>query len=154
MIVKRKKLKEQKIYKDCLFNDKIISKSQQRFKSDLHKVYTEEVYKTELSSDDERLQTFDNTTTHLNGTNAFKLCESEVLMVMKYKYLALNDKNHIKETNTIFKIIVAKCILNRSIRFRKSEMFNVMKYKDFLTDNIDHIKKTDGIFNEQINITL
>ena len=109
-------------------------------------MYTEEVYKTELSSDDERLQTFDNTTTHLNGTNAFKLCESEVLMVMKYKYLALNDKNHIKETNTIFKIIVAKCILDKSIRFHKSEMLNVMKYKDFLTDNIDHIKKTDGIF--------
>ena len=110
-------------------------------------MYTEEVYKTALSSDDDkRLQTFDNTTTHLNKTNAFKLCESEVLMVMKYKDLLLNDKNHIKETNTIFKIIVAKCILNRSIRFRKSEMFNVMKYKDFLTDNIDHIKKTNGIF--------
>ena len=110
-------------------------------------MYTEEVYKTALSSDDDkRLQTFDNTTTHLNKRNAFKLCESEVLMVMKYKDLLLNDKNHIKETNTIFKIIVAKCILNRSIRFRKSEMFNVMKYKDFLTDNIDHIKKTNGIF--------
>ena len=110
-------------------------------------MYAEEVYKTALSSDDDkRLQTFDNTTTHLNKTNAFKLCESEVLMVMKYKDLLLNDKNHIKETNTIFKIIVAKCILNRSIRFRKSEMFNVMKYKDFLTDNIDHIKKTNGIF--------
>ena len=102
-------------------------------------MYAEEVYKTALSSDDDkRLQTFDNTTTHLNKTNAFKLCESEVLMVMKYKDLLLNDKNHIKETNTIFKIIVAKCILKR---FRKSEMFNVMKYKDFLTDNIDHIKK-------------
>ena len=46
-------------YTDCLFNDKIILKSQQRFKSDHHKVYTEEVNKIALSSnDDKRLQTF------------------------------------------------------------------------------------------------
>ena len=45
-------------YTDCLFNDKIL-KSQQRFKSDHHKVYTEEVNKIALSSnDDKRLQTF------------------------------------------------------------------------------------------------
>ena len=48
-------------YKDCLFNDKIILKSQQRFKSGHHKVYTEEVNKIALSSDDDskRLQSFD-----------------------------------------------------------------------------------------------
>ena len=33
-----------------MFNDKIILKSQQRFKSDHHKVYTEEVNKIALSS--------------------------------------------------------------------------------------------------------
>ena len=37
-------------YKDSLFNDKIILKSQQRFKSDHHKVYTEEVNKIAISS--------------------------------------------------------------------------------------------------------
>ena len=37
-------------YKDSLFNDKIILKSQQRFKSDHHRVYTEEVNKIALSS--------------------------------------------------------------------------------------------------------
>ena len=35
-------------YKDCFFNDKIILKSQQRFKSDYHKVFTEEINKTAL----------------------------------------------------------------------------------------------------------
>ena len=46
-------------YKDCLFNDKVILKSQQRFKSDHHKVYTEEVNKIALSSDDDkRLKTY------------------------------------------------------------------------------------------------
>ena len=42
-----------------MLNDKIILKSQQRFKSDHHKVYTEEVNNIPLSSnDDKRLQTF------------------------------------------------------------------------------------------------
>ena len=71
-------------YKDCLLNDKIILKSQQRFKSDHHEVYTEEVNKIALSSnDDKRLQTFDRVTTYPYGTNAFKVCESE--MMSKYK---------------------------------------------------------------------
>ena len=61
-------------YKDGLFNDKIILKSQQRFKSDHHKVYTEETNKIALSSnDDKRLQTSDRIKTYPCGTNAFKL---------------------------------------------------------------------------------
>ena len=52
-------------YKDCLFNGEVILKSQQRFKSDHHKVYTEEVNKVVLSSnDDKRLQTFDRIETY------------------------------------------------------------------------------------------
>ena len=35
-------------YKDLLFNDKIILSSQQRFRSDHHRVYTEEVKKITL----------------------------------------------------------------------------------------------------------
>ena len=46
-----------KNYKDCQSNDDIILKSQQRFKSDYHNVYTEQINKIELSSnDDKRLQ--------------------------------------------------------------------------------------------------
>ena len=41
-------------YKDCLFKDKIILKSQKRFKSHHHNVYTEEINKIELSSNDGR----------------------------------------------------------------------------------------------------
>ena len=56
-------------YKDCLFNNKTILKTQQRFKSDHHKVYTEEVNKVPLSSDDDkRLQTFNRVTTYPYGT--------------------------------------------------------------------------------------
>ena len=63
-----------KNYKDCLFYDKIILKSQQRFRSDYHNVCTEQINKTVLSSnDDKRLQTFDKTITYQYGTNAFKV---------------------------------------------------------------------------------
>ena len=37
-------------YKYCLFNCEFILKSQQRFKSDHHNIYTEEVNKIALSS--------------------------------------------------------------------------------------------------------
>ena len=65
-----------------MFNGEVILKSQQRFKSDHHKVYTEEVNKIALSSDDDkRLQTFNRVTTYPYGTNAFKMCESEMIVV-------------------------------------------------------------------------
>ena len=67
-------------YKDPLFNNKMILKSQQRFKSDHHRVYTEEINKIALSSnDDKRLQTLDKITTYPYGTNAFRVRESEML---------------------------------------------------------------------------
>ena len=69
-----------KDYKDCQFSNEIILKSQQRFKSDYHNVYTEQINKIALSSnDDKRLQTFDKTTTYPYRTNAFKICENEML---------------------------------------------------------------------------
>ena len=77
-VIKRRLMFEN--YTDCLFNDKIISKSQQRFQSDYHNVCTEQINKIALSSnDDKRSQTFDKTTTYSFGTNAFKVCESEML---------------------------------------------------------------------------
>ena len=67
-------------YKHCSFNDKIILKSQQRFKRDYHNVYTEQINKIALkSNDDKKLQTFDKITTYPFGTNALKAYESEML---------------------------------------------------------------------------
>ena len=58
-----------KNYTDCLLNDKIILKSQQRFKSDYHNVYTEQINRIALSSsDDKRLQAFDKNATYPHGT--------------------------------------------------------------------------------------
>ena len=67
-------------FKDCLSNNKNVYRSQKRFKSYNHDVYPEEVNQVALSSnDDKRLQAFDRITTYPYGTNAFKVCQSEML---------------------------------------------------------------------------
>ena len=69
-------------YIDSLCNGTVILRSQQRFKSNHHNLYTEEVNKVALSSnDDKRLQTFDTITSFPHRTNAFKMCESEMMIV-------------------------------------------------------------------------
>ena len=58
--------------------------SQLRFKSDSHNMHTEKVNKIALPNVDDRiLQTFDRITTYPYGTNAFKVCESEMLAKRK-----------------------------------------------------------------------
>ena len=65
-----------KNYKDCWFNNTVILRS----KSDNHEMYTDEVNKIALSSnDDKRLQTFDRGTAYPLKTNEFKVSESELL---------------------------------------------------------------------------
>ena len=64
-----------------MFNDEVIIRSQQRFRSDHHRVYTEEVNKIALSSnDDKRIQAFNKVTTFPYGANVFKVCGSEMLL--------------------------------------------------------------------------
>ena len=61
---------------DSSFNDEVIIRMQQRFISDHHRVYTEDVNKIALdSNDDKRLPTFDKVTTFPHGTPAIKVCE-------------------------------------------------------------------------------
>ena len=72
--------------KDSLLNNKTVLKSRLRFKSNHHNVYTEEVNKIALSgNDDKRLQTIDRVTTYPYGTNAFKVCECEMLSKIRCK---------------------------------------------------------------------
>ena len=70
--------------KCSLFKNKVLYRSQQRFRSDHDQVYTEEVNKIAVSSnDDKRIQTFDRVTTYPYGTNVFKVCENEMLLKKK-----------------------------------------------------------------------
>ena len=69
-------------FKGCLFINKNVCRSQERFKTYNHDVYTEEVNKIALSGNDDKiLQTFDGITRYPYGTNVFKVCESEMLLV-------------------------------------------------------------------------
>ena len=55
-------------YKDWLLNKKIVLKSQQRFKSEAHSVYTEEINKIALrSNDDKRVWSSDGITSYPYG---------------------------------------------------------------------------------------
>ena len=73
-------------YKDCLLNNKIVLKSQQKFKSQRHDAYTEEVNKIALSSNnDKRLQTFDKITSYPYRTSAGRICKTELLSKVNIK---------------------------------------------------------------------
>ena len=81
-IIKRKiKFKD---YKDSIYKNKTTLRSKLRVKSNLHIVYTVEINKIAISSNDEkRLQTFDRVTIYPYGTNAYKVCESEMMNLKK-----------------------------------------------------------------------
>ena len=73
-------------YKDCLLNNQIVLKSQEIFKIERHDVYTEEINKIALSSnDDKRLQTFDRITSYPYRTSACKVCKTEQLSKVNIK---------------------------------------------------------------------
>ena len=118
-----------KNYADALFNDRILIKSQQRFRSYYHTVFTEDVHKIALSSnDDKRIQSFDKVTTFPYGTNAFKVCEGE--MLSKNKLNGLDEDIDISKT--------------KDIVISKTEDINNTKIKDIV------ISKTKVIDNTKI----
>ena len=74
-------------YLKCLKEKKKILRSQQRFKSDEHNVYTEKDNKIALSyNDNKRLISYDGVTTYPYGINVGILCEQELLSKVSKKY--------------------------------------------------------------------
>ena len=74
-------------YKNWLLNSEVILKSQQRFKSEVNNVHTEEINKIALSSNDEkRFQTF-NRLIYPYDSSVGKVCKTKILS--KYKRLIL-----------------------------------------------------------------
>ena len=64
-------------YKNCLFNNKAVYISQERFNSFYHDVYTEEVNKIALScNDDKGLQISNKITTYPYGTSEMIIKQS------------------------------------------------------------------------------
>ena len=68
----------------------MVLKLRQRFKSKARNVYTEEINKIALSSnDDKRLHTFDQITSYLYDTNVRKAWKTEQLQYLNIKRLIL-----------------------------------------------------------------
>ena len=104
-VIKRKLTFEN--YKDCLFNVKTILKKQQRFKTYNQDMYTEEINKVALSSNDNKIiQTFDKVTIFPQETTAVKVCQNEMLSVGKakeiFKTISNECENELYGTCNIF----------------------------------------------------
>ena len=95
-------------YKNCLFNDKNILKLQQRFKSDHHEVYTEEVNKVALSSDDnKRQQTFDGDITFPYGANGAFIWS--IYSVWKWNVKSMRSKREVKNAEWKLEMLSKEC---------------------------------------------
>ena len=128
-----------KNYADALFNDEVIIRSQQRFRSDHHGVN-----KIALSSnDDKRIQTFDKVTTFPYGTNVFKVCETEMLLKNK-----LIDPDEDIETEDIH-ISKTEGIETEDIDISKTEDVDISKnaYDDISKIEDIDISKIEDIDN-------
>ena len=76
--------------KKFIRNNKSILKTQQRFKSETHNVFTEEINEITLSSnDDKRMQLFESIETYTHGTSKDLLKEKEEIkcnnIIKRYK---------------------------------------------------------------------
>ena len=69
---------KKKNHKEFIKNNEIILKTQQRFKSEKHNIFTEEINTIALSSnDDKRMQSIDSIETHAYGTNRDLVSENQ-----------------------------------------------------------------------------
>ena len=93
-------------------------RSQQRFRSDHHRVYTEEVNKIALSSNDDKI--YDKITTYPYGTNIFKICENEMLLKNKFIVKDIDKHNNNKELRDKSQVLrsEAQALRNESFLIR------------------------------------
>ena len=151
-----------KNYVDAVLNDKVLIKSQQRFRSDHHKVYTEEVNKIALSSnDDKRIQTSDRITTYPYGmeidVGSQKLIEeSENTRKESAQIIASSQK--LREELRVIREESLQ-IIDRSRKLRKSDKEikdndEEMAYTEMLNKMIDRVnefKLTEFSYTSYIN---
>ena len=127
-----------KNYKDSLFNDEVIIRSQQRFRSYNHKVYTEEVNKIALSSnDDKRIQTFDKVTTYPYGTNVFAVCKNE--MLLKNKVMCDQVKHRLKTDDYLSALMDHSKNLRRNIGIYNDKLKSINSKLSKITDTSNFI---------------
>ena len=125
-------------YKDSFFNDKIILRLQQRSRSDHHNVYTEEVNKIILSSnDDKRIQTFDKVTTYPYGTNVFAVCKNE--MLLKNKVMCDQVKHRLETDDYLSALMDRSKNLRRNIGIYNDKLKSINSKLSIVTHTCDFI---------------
>ena len=138
-VIKRELMFE--IYKDSLLNDKIILRSQQRFRSNHHRVYTEEVNKIALSSnDDKRIQTYHKITTYPYETNVFKICENEMLLKNKFIVKGIDKHNNKKIRNKSQVLRSEPQALGNESLLIRNELHKIKSEAKVLRDNSQKIR--------------
>ena len=80
-------------YKKCLLNDKVILKSQQRFISSKHDVYTGNINKIILSNDDDKRIVLSNKISSYPYGYKSKIITSMVIIT---SIIIINDNNYIE----------------------------------------------------------
>ena len=91
-------------------------------------MYTEEVNKIALSSnDDKRIQTFDKVTKYPYGTNVFKVCENEMLL-KKNKVIygqVKHNKDKLKMDDYLSALIDCSKNLRRNINIYNEKLKSI-----------------------------
>ena len=73
-------------YKGCLKNNKTIMRSQQRFMSQIHSVFTEKVNKiTLIDNNDKTIQMLDRVISYFFGTVPQRVCKAKLMRHPKTK---------------------------------------------------------------------
>ena len=148
-----------KNYKDSLFNNEIIIKPH-RFRSDHHNVYTEEVNKIALSSnDDKRIQTFDKITTYPYITNAFKAFENEMrYVILKNKSQTLRNESQIlKNESPIFRnesqaLRSESQVLRNELQMLRSESQILKNESQILRNESQALRSESQILKNELQI--
>ena len=134
-------------------------RSQQGFRSDHHKVYTEEINKITLSSnDDKRIQSFDKVTTYPYGTDIFMLnSDSQALrdksLLLRNEAQALRNnslilRNELKELRAVSNDIKTKsCILRAELQMlrNKSNDSQALRDKSLLLRNEAQARRNNSL---------
>ena len=144
----RTESKEQRSESQILRNEsKELRNEAQALRSDHHKVYTEELNKIELNSNnDKRIEALDKVTTYPYGTNVFKVCEGETL-----------SKNKFSEPDEVIDNTKTKVIDNtktEDIDNTKTEDIDNTKTEDIdntETEDIDNTETEDKDRNKRRN---
>ena len=102
-----------------MFKNEVLLRAKHQFRSDHHKVYTEEVNKIALSSnDDKRIQTFDKVTTYPYGANAFMVCKNDMLLKNKFIDMVKKSDSLMLRNNSEILRREAETIRNDSLQVR------------------------------------